>query len=589
MAQQQTSERIVSGGSFDPRWRGAWCQHEAKTIVELFQTQVENLGEHTLFLFKQKGVYTPISWLDFRDEIHALAAGLVDLGIEVGERVVLLSENRLEWVLVDQAILHAGAITVSIHAPLTAVQVQEQIADSGAVAAFVSNQTQFTKVQAVRDRLPDLKHLISLEPIPGVLSYRQLQERGRQLLRDKPNLLRERWDPMNWDSIAALLYTSGTTGEGKGVMLSHGNLLSNMYAILPFFPAEDKENVVLNFLPLSHIYARTCDYLCVLGMGVVMAFAESIETLPQDLQRVKPHLINGVPRFYEKVRDRILQTLEEKTLLRLLGKFAYRLAVRRAFGGRLRYASAGGATLDPQVAEFYLEHGLEVFQGYGLTEASPVIACNRPGAHKIGTVGPPIPGVEVKIGEDGEILARGPNVMKGYWKKPEATAESISPDGWLHTGDTGYLDESGFLTITDRKKDIIVLAGGKNIAPVAIETALVRNPYIEQVVVYGDKKKFVSALIVPDMMNLKEWARTKGLHFHSSTELVQLPEVYAFIEEQVNDSLKNFAHYERVRKFILLPETFSVESGDVTITLKMRRARIIERYREQLDALYEEK
>ncbi len=578
----------LKGEPLSLRWSSAWCEHSAKTIPQLFCSQAENLGDSTLYLVKQNGVYQPLSWRSVRERVEAISAGLIARGVQPGDRVAILSENRLEWVLADQAILHAGAISVTLHFPLMPQQVQEQLSDSEASAIFVSNLTQAQKVDSIRESLPHLKQFISFEPVSGWTELGALEAEGRQLLKDKPNLLDETRATLNWDSIATLIYTSGTTGDSKGVMLSHGNLLSSMYASMMMFPPPGRDYILFNFLPLSHIYARTCDYLVTLGLGVTMAFAESFDTLAQNLQEVRPHAINGVPRFYEKVKERIVATIQSKPFLRMLGGYARKKGVRRAFGGRLIWAVSGGAALDPQVAEFYWEHGLQLFQGYGLTETSPVISGNNPQNNKIGTVGVPFPGVEVKIADDGEILARGPNIMKGYWRKPEATAQAIDPDGWFHTGDVGEIVDGQYLKITDRKKDIIVLAGGKNVAPVAIETALVNNPYIEQAVVYGDKKKFITALIVPDFLHLQEWADQNHIHYDSREELIAHPKIMEWMQKQVAESLSKFAHYEQVRKFILLPEAFTFEAGDVTITLKMRRARIIERYRERLDALYEE-
>jgi len=487
----------LQGEPLECRWRGAWCRHEAKTIVDLFQTQVDNLGDHTLFLHKERGVYVPVSWCDLQQRVQKTAAGLIQSGIQPGDRVVILSWNRLEWVIADLAIQHAGAVAVTIHSPLSASQIQEQIADSGAIAAFVENEEQYLKVHSMLNRLPTLRHIISFDRVSGVMWMEELSQIGESLLRDKPNVLQDAINTLSWDALATLIYTSGTTGESKGVMLSHGNLIANMYMIMHVFLPEEKTNVGLNFLPLSHIYARTSDYLYVMGHGVMMAFAESIETIAQNLQEVRPHAMNGVPRFYEKVRERILQVISENTLYRMLGKYAKKKAIQRAFGGRMQWAASGGAAMDPQVAAFYYEHGLPIYQGYGLTETSPAVSVERENAHKAGTVGTPVPGCEIKIAADGEILARGPNIMKGYWNKPEATAEAIDPEGWFHTGDVGEIVDGKYLRITDRKKDMFVLAGGKNISPVAIETALIRNEYIEQAVVYGDKKKFVSALIVP--------------------------------------------------------------------------------------------
>jgi long-chain acyl-CoA synthetase len=578
----------LKGEPLELRWRSSWCEHQARTIPSLFQSQAETLGDSTLYLVKREGAYQPISWQTVRRDVETLAAALIARGVQPGDRVAILSENRYEWVVADLAILHAGAVSVTLHFPLTPEQVEEQLRDSESCAIFVSTAQQAQKVEAVRDRLPALKHSFSFDAVSGWTPIAQLQQEGEQLLRDKPTLVRETAELNHWDSLATLIYTSGTTGDSKGVMLSHGNLLSSMYASMQMFPPPGREYVMLNFLPLSHIYARTCDYLVVLGLGVQMAFAESFDTLAQNLQEVRPHAINGVPRFYEKVRERVMQVIGSKPFLRLLGGYARKMGMRRAFGGRLIWAISGGAALDPQVAEFYWENGIQLFQGYGLTETSPVLTSNSPGNNKIGTVGVPFPGVEIKIAEDGEILARGPNIMKGYWRKPEATAQAIDPDGWFHTGDVGEIVDNTYLRITDRKKDIFVLAGGKNIAPVALENALIRNPYIEQAVIYGDRKKFVAALIVPDFVQLEEWAQQQGIQYDSREALVQNPQVYAFIEQQVEDAMRPFANYERVKRFILLPQAFTFEAGDVTITLKMRRARIIERYREQLDALYEE-
>ena len=579
--------QFLKGEPIQMRWRCAWCEHEARTIPALFVSQAETLTDYPLYLVKRRGVYHPVRWREVREHVEAVAAGLIARGIQPGDRVAILSENRYEWVLSDLAILACGAISVTLHAPLAPAQVLEQLRDSEASTIFVSTAEQAQKVDPSRAQLPSLKHFISYEPISGWLPLNALMDEGRRLLRDKPRVVDEHRDTLEWDSLATIIYTSGTTGESKGVMLSHGNLLSNMYATMQVFTPPGRDYVILNFLPLSHIYARLSDYLTTLGLGTMMAFAERYDTLRENLREVRPHAINGVPRFYEKVRERVLEAIQHKPLVRMLGAYGRRLALQKVFGGRIVWMTSGGAALDPQVAEFYWEHGMQLYQGYGLTEASPVIACNRPGDNRIGTVGVPFPGVEVRIANDGELLARGPNIMKGYWRKPEATAEALDTDGWLHTGDVAEIVDDRYLRITDRKKDIFVLAGGKNIAPVALETALVRNPYIEQAVVYGDKKKFVSALIVPDFPRLEQWAREQHLPFHNREDLIRHPQVQQWMELQVEDALRHFAPYERVKRFILLPEPFTFEAGDMTITLKMRRARILERYQALLDALYD--
>lgn len=578
----------LKGEPLELRWHSSWCEHQARTISSLFQSQAETLSDSTLYLVKREGAYRPISWQTVRRDVETLAAALIARGVQPGDRIAILSENRYEWVVADLAILHAGAASVTLHFPLTPEQVEEQLRDSESCMIFVSTQQQAHKVEAIRERLPHLKHFFSFDTVSGWTPMGQLQREGESLLRDKPTLVRETAELNHWDSLATLIYTSGTTGDSKGVMLSHGNLLSNMYACMQVFRPPGRDYVMFNFLPLSHIYAHTCDHLVALALGVQMAFAESFDTLAQNMQEVRPHAINGVPRFYEKVRERVMQVIGSKPFLRLLGGYARKKGMQRAFGGRLIWAISGGAALDPQVAEFYWENGIQLFQGYGLTETSPVLTCNTPQHHKIGTAGVPFPGVEIKIADDGEILARGPHIMKGYWRKPDATAQTIDADGWFHTGDIGETVNEQYLRITDRKKDIFVLAGGKNIAPVALENALIRNPYIEQTVIYGDKKKFVSALIVPDFVHLEEWAQQQGIEYASREALVQNPQVVQFLTQQVEEAMRPFAHYERVKRFILLPQAFTFEAGDVTITLKMRRARILERYREVLDALYDE-
>lgn len=577
----------LKGEPLELRWRSAWCEHQARTIPSLFQSQAETLGDSALYLVKREGVYQPIAWHTVKRDVEQLAAALIKRGVQPCDRVAILSENCYEWIVADMAILHCGAASVTLHFPLTPPQVEEQLRDSECCAIFVSNPTQAQKVDQIRANLPALQHFFSFQPISGWTSIGELQREGESVLRDKPTLVRETAETVGWDSLATLIYTSGTTGDSKGVMLSHGNLLSNMYACMQVFPPPGRDYVLFNFLPLSHIYAHTCDYLVSIALGVQMALAESFDALAQNLQEVRPHAINGVPRFYEKVRERVISVIQSKPFLRLLGGYARKKGMQRAFGGRLIWGISGGAALDPQVAEFYWENGVQLFQGYGLTETSPVLTCGTPKHHKIGTAGIPFPGVEIKIADDGEILARGPNIMKGYWCKPEATAQAIDPDGWFHTGDVGEIVDGQYLRITDRKKDIFVLAGGKNVAPVALENALIRNPYIEQAVIYGDKKKFVSALIVPDFVYLEEWAEREGITYASREELIAHPQVREFMTRQVAEAMRPFANYEQVKRFILLPQAFTFEAGDVTVTLKMRRARIIERYREQLDALYE--
>lgn len=547
------------------------------SLPELHRSVSVRLGPKPALRYKRQGTYRDLNWSTYRRQADEAAAGLIGLGIEPGDRVAMLSENRYEWLIADHAILSTGAVTMCMHAPLSAVQVAYQLRHSGSRGIIVSGAEQAGKVFEVLQDLPDIEFLISFDPIDpdnrlNCMSWEGLKSRG---CHTNTRVVAEREDALVPGCLASILYTSGTTGDPKGVMLSHGNILSNVKATLQVQDHRPTD-ILLSWLPYSHIYARVIDhYLTTLGESLV-CLAESFDALRENLSEVKPMWMTAVPRFYEKIWTDVESLADEERNEEL----------HRIFGPRLRHFSAGGAPLPVHVAEGFAAAGLYILQGYGLTETSPVISFNPFDNNRIGTVGPPVPGVEVRIAEDGEILTKGPHVMQGYWKNPEATAETIV-DGWLYTGDIGELDADGFLIITDRKKDLIITSGGKNIAPGILERLLCTDTSIDQAVVYGDRKKFVTALIVPNFEDLGRRASELGCTVESVAGFISTPELLEFIDGQVSSVMRSVSQPERVRKCLVLDRAFSVDENELTATLKVRRRHITEKYSLQLEALYE--
>ena len=571
---------------------------------------------------KVKGQYTPISSRTVGDRVRRLALGLQELGIQPGERVAIFSENRPEWAIADFACLTALLTDVPLYPNLPPDQAAYILNDSGAVAIFVSDAAQAAKIAEVRGKCTKLRHVITFaaEPHAGAdHTIAEVEARGAAV-DDEERRARYRQYALavKPDDLATLIYTSGTTGEPKGVMLTHDNLYSNVMLAAVQIPFAGKD-VCLSFLPLSHIFERMAGHYLMFQVGCSIAYAESMDTVPIDMQTVRPTIVLSVPRLYEKMYARVLENAlsggavkkriffwaravaERWADVKLAGgtprgllALQYRIAQRLVFsklqqrtGGRLRYFVSGGAPLAPEINKFFYAAGLVILEGYGLTETSPVITVNTPAAFRIGTVGKPVPGVEVTIAPDGEILTRGPHVMKGYYNKPDATREAIDPDGWFHTGDIGELRD-GFLAITDRKKDIIVTAGGKNIAPQPIENALKTNKYISQAVVIGDKRKFPVVLVVPNWEQLEKWARIKNLLWTQRSQLMEMPIVHAKIEKEVFGKLEDLAKFERPKKVALLEHDFSIDRGELTPTLKVKRRVIDKTYRDVIDRLYED-
>ena len=578
--------------------------------------------------FRDRPVYlrhrTATGWVDLSyrevaDRIQRLSLGFRVLGLVPGDRIGLLSENRPEWGICDFASLLLGCPNVPVYPTLPAAQIQTILADAEVRAICVSTAEQLAKIRAIRNVLPTLTHVIAFHAADageGELSLEEVEARGAQVIDAHP-AWREEALALPPDALATLIYTSGTTGSPKGVMLSHGNLTSNVIAVQELLSVGAGDETV-SFLPLSHVLERMAGHYVDLHLGVVINFAESPATVMRDVMECRPTMLTAVPRVFEKILDKVVATAmaggalqrqifrrarragEAWVTLTLAGQpvplglrlqhwLADRLVFRRLrarLGGRLRFFLSGGAPLSPEVAKFFFAARLPIYEGYGLTETSPVISFNREGAARLGTVGRPIPGVEVRIAEDGEILCRGPNVMRGYYKRPEATAEVLDPDGWFHTGDVGEIDADGFLRITDRKKDILVTAGGKNIAPQPIENRLKANPYISMAVMLGDRRKFPIMLLVPDFGQLRTWAEARHLTFDSDASLAGLPEVQSHLRAEAQKHLRDLARFEVPKRMLILPRELTLERGEMTPKMSVRRKVVEEHFHDEIEELY---
>ncbi len=589
------------------------------TLAELIVHSVKSYPKPDLMLVKKDGAYAPISAAEFGAGVRHLALGLRALGFEPGQKLCLLSENRPDWTMTDLATLCAGGLTVPIYTTLVPEQIRYIVDDSDAAVVVVSNADHWKKVEPLRPALAKVRHYITFaETAPaGVLTLREVQERGRALEAREPGLFDAMVARVKPEDEATLIYTSGTTGVPKGVILTHDNLVSNIRTAAEIIQISPKDTA-LSFLPLSHVLERMVMFTY-LYKGSTVAFAESVEAVAQNLLEVRPHIMVSVPRVFEKIYTKVMdQVLASPSLRRKIFFWALKvgkaasalelsgrpvpggLALRRRIaaklvfskviaktGGRVRLFVSGGAPLSKDIAEFFYALGLTILEGYGLTETSPVISINAFGATRLGTVGKVIPGVEIKIAADGEILARGPNVMKGYYKK-EAETREVMEGGWFHTGDIGHLDADGFLAITDRKKDLIVTSGGKNIAPQPIENLLKTSPYITNAVVLGDRRRFIAALLVPDFDKLRDYAKAQGIPFGTVEELCKDRRIVDFLKSEVDRATPQLASYERIKKIAVLPRDFDIERGEITPSLKVRRANVTTEYQDAIDALYRE-
>jgi long-chain acyl-CoA synthetase len=589
------------------------------TLTQLLASTLKSYPKDDLMLVKKGGAYVAISTREFGEAVRDLCLGLNSLGFRAGDKLCLLSENRPEWVMTDFATLSAGGLTVPIYTTLVPDQIHYIIDDSDATVVVVSNTDHWKKIEPLRARLNKVRHYVMIEgPAPsGVISFQDLRDKGKALGAAMPGLFDDLLARVKPGDEASLIYTSGTTGTPKGVILTHENFLFNIRTVRGIIEFTEND-VCLSFLPLSHVLERMVTFTY-LYAGCTVGYAESVEAVAQNLLELRPHIMVSVPRVFEKIYTKVMdQILVSPVIRRKI--FFWALNVGREFGarklagrpipaglglrrsiahklvfskiiartgGRVRFFVSGGAPLSREIAEFFYALGLVVLEGYGLTETAPVLAVNTFENLKFGTVGKPIPGVEIRIAADGEILARGPNVMKGYYKKDAETRE-VMEGGWFHTGDIGYLDEDGFLVITDRKKDLIVTSGGKNVAPQPIENILKLSPYIANAVVLGDRKRFVSALIIPEFEKLEAYARTHGIPFKDHDELVGNTRVVDFMRAEVEKATPLLASYERIKKIVLLGRDFDIEKDEITPSLKVRRSIIEGKYQDLIESMYRE-
>jgi len=589
------------------------------TLAQLLVHSVTTYPKPDFMLVKRAGVYAPISAAEFGAGVKHLALGLRALGFEPGQKLCLLSENRPEWTMTDFATLAAGGLTVPIYTTLVSEQARYIIDDSDATAVVVSGADQWKKIEPLRAGLAKVKLYITFadEAPAGVLAVRDVIAKGRAAAEAEPGLYDALVAKGRPDDEATLIYTSGTTGVPKGVILTHDNLISNIKTASDLVEFSSKDTA-LSFLPLSHVLERMVMFTYIYK-GCTVAFAESVEAVAQNLLEVRPHIMVSVPRVFEKIYTKVMdQVLKSPALRRKIFFWALGvgkkcgalelagrpvpggLRARRAIaaklvfskiiaktGGRVRFFVSGGAPLSKDIAEFFYAIGLTILEGYGLTETSPLLSINTFENIRLGTVGKPAPGIDIDIAPDGEILARGPNIMKGYYKK-EAETREVMAGGWFHTGDIGHIDADGFLVITDRKKDLLVTSGGKNIAPQPIENLLKTSPYISNAVVIGDRRRFVAALIVPEFDKLKEYAKAQGIPYATIEELCKDKRIVDLLKAEADRATPLLASYERIKKIAVLPRDFEIEKGEITPSLKVRRANVTAEYQAAIDALYRE-
>lgn len=598
---------------------------ECKIIPEIYEFLTEEYGKNTgKFILKRKvnDKYEGITYDELKIETDLFAYGLASLGVKRSDKVAIIAENRPEWVYSDLAILSLGAIDVPLYPSLTAESVEFILNNSESIGIIVSNKLQLNKVLKIRNKCRDLKFIIvlnekdKLEEIDALYTFPEVQQKGAELQRSNPELIKQSMRNINENDLCTIIYTSGTTGEPKGVMLTHKNIISNVQSALRTFPI-DHTDVFLSFLPLCHIFERMGGYYTAFSSGGTICYAETIETVAQNLIEVKPTIMTSVPRLFERIYSKIIKNVESQPAskqkiffwaidigkkyvaakksghvplsLSVQHKLADKLVyhkLREKTGGNLRFFISGGAALPRELGEFFEAVGILILEGYGLTESSPVISANRIDDYKFGTVGKPFPSIQVKIASDGEILAKGPNIMQGYYKNKKETNEVLK-DGWLYTGDIGMFDADGFLVITDRKKHLFKTTTGKYIAPTPIENLFLSNKYIDQFVLIGDKRMFLSALIVPDFEALKEYADSNNISYEKPEDLAKSDKVYDLIEKEMSAIQKRLANYERVRKFILLDHQFSLEAGEITPSLKIKRKFVEERYANLIEEMYQ--
>jgi len=595
-----------------------------KTISQLFQIMTLEFGkgmERPALKYKSGEQWIGVSYDELFRQTDLFALGLASLGVKRNDKISIIAENRPEWVYSDFAILGLGAVDVPLYPISTSETIEFCLNNSESVAIIVSNKFQLNKVLKVRANCKTLRFIIVMNgedkgTEKDVFSFTDIQAKGVEFKKTNPVYFEESIRLCQESDICTIIYTSGTTGEPKGVVLTHKNIASNVRGAHEVFDIGETDTF-LSFLPLCHIFERMAGYYTAFSAGSIIAYAESIEKVSQNLKEVQPTIMTAVPRLFERIYSKIKRNVENQPekkqkifnwaielgkefqvakkaghpipiFLTLKRKLADKLVfhkLREATGGNLRFFISGGAALSRELGQFFEAVGILVIEGYGLTESSPVLSCNRVNDYKFGTVGKPYPGVEIKIAKDGEILAYGPNIMQGYYKNKKETDETIK-DGWLHTGDIGVFDAEGFLIITDRKKHLFKTSGGKYIAPTPIENMFLASKYIDQFILIGDRRMFLSALIVPDYEALKEFADANRIQYKDVEDLVEKKQIYELLDKELDLFQKKLANFERVRKFAILDKPFTIETGELTPSLKVKRKVIEERYQGLIEDMY---
>lgn len=587
------------------------------TLPRMILSKAGLYAGHPVCRIKRDGRYLDLSWHDFEARLRELARGLLAAGAQPGDRIAIMAPNGPQWVWADLAAQACGAITVPVYHTEGLTNTLYLLADSGSRWLFIWSPLAAAELLDHLDNLPALDGIILLN---GTLSHPRVEVLENFIRAPEPGLDRQlssRLASGKAEAPASIVYTSGTTGQPKGVVLSHANFLANVITCSSLFDISTSD-CCLSFLPLSHVFERMAGYYLILHQGATIAYAEGIDSVPANLREVHPTILISVPRLYEKMYARTMERvvaspwLKRKIFLAALNLSRNEIAKRQAgepvpawlrvgaaigrsllfgklqepLGGRLRFFVSGGAPLSRDIAEFFLAAGIPIYEGYGLTESSPVIAANVPGQQRLGTVGRPIPGLTVKIAADGEILAAGPSIFQGYWQRPGETAETLI-DGWLHTGDIGTLDKDGYLSITDRKKSLIVTSGGENIAPQLIEQRLKGDKFIANALVCGDRRSYLVALLVPNFDNLGRYARMKRIDFLTMCDLVNHPQILALLRRRVEELQAGLPGFQKIKRFTLLSRDFSAESGEITPTQKIRRRIVEEKFRSLIEGMYQ--
>jgi long-chain acyl-CoA synthetase len=591
------------------------------TLDRMILSRLEEGGDAVRFLVPRNGKWDPMSCREALAAVREMAGGLMSLGLSKGDKVAILSSTRVEWTLADFAGILGGFVVVPIYPSNLPSQVEYILRHAGVRAAFVEDESQWNKVDGVRGNLPDLSSLILLSGDPagkeGTIGIDGLRTAGAAYLSAHPGALEARSGQIRPEDELTIIYTSGTTGPPKGAVILHRNYAFNVRSVLQAVDVREGD-VILHFLPFAHVLGRVEEFLAV-GGKLVSAYARSLQTVAEDMPSVRPHIMVSVPRLYEKFYAAVRAKMDEEggakkalfTWALAVGRevsrrrqrgepsggwlgvkfgLADRLVfskIRGRLGGRLRFFVSGGAPLSREIAEFFHAMGILILEGFGMTETPTVTSVNRLDAYRFGTVGKPIPGVEVRIAADGELLIRGPHVFKEYFRDPEATREAIDPEGWLHSGDIGELDKEGFLRITDRKKDMIATSGGKKVAPQNIENLLKTDPWVSQAFVYGDRRKYLTALLTLQAEELVKWAAQNGIPEKGISRLAKHPRVEEEMRARVEALNRTLAPFEQVKKFVLLGTDFTQETGELTPTMKVKRKVVLEKYAALLDGLYD--